>query len=120
MARTPCSSGNSSAAAVLILVGVAIVIAAQLTAAVPITGAIALIAWGTCLSVRHRAGLLVVAAAAYAPLGVIAVMAQVDLALRSPIGWRLAAGADAGIAVLLLYRLAHQTGHILADRAFPR
>jgi hypothetical protein len=104
----------------MLLAGVAIVIVAQLTSAVPITGAIALIAWGTCLTVRHRCGLLFLAAAVYAPLSVVAVMAQIDLALRSPLAWRVFAALDAGVAILMLYSLARQTGHVLAARAFPK
>lgn len=100
----------------MLLAGVAIVIVAQLASGVPITGAIALIAWGTCLSVRHRCGLLVLAAVVYAPLSVIAVMAQIDLALRSPLTWRVFAALDAGAAILLLYSLARQTGELLAGR----
>lgn len=107
---------RNRAAPILVLAGVAVVIAAQFTKAVPITGAIALIAWGTCLAVRRRCSLLLLAASLYAPLSIIAVMAQVDLALRSAPPWRVVVALDAGLAVMLLYKLAHETGERLAAR----
>ncbi|MCC6491898.1 MAG: hypothetical protein IT424_02635 [Pirellulales bacterium] len=120
MARPSSCVAPSSLPALLVLAGVAIVIAAQFAGAVPITGAIALVAWGTCLSVRRSPGLLALAAAVYAPLGVVAVTAQIDLALRSPLPWRSVAALDAAVAIVLLDRLAHQTGHILAARLLPK
>jgi hypothetical protein len=77
-------------------------------------GAVALVAWGTALTVPRRIGLLMLAAAAYAPLGILAVMAQVDLAMRSSLAWGLFAGLDATAAIVLLYSLARQTGELLA------
>lgn len=117
MANAPCPVDlRNRAAPILVLAGVAVVIAAQLSSAVPITGAIALIAWGTCIAVRHRCSLLLLAASLYAPLSVIAVMAQVDLALRSSLPWGIVAALDAGFAVMLLYKLAHETGERFAAR----
>jgi hypothetical protein len=98
----------------LLLAGVVIVIAARLWPVVPMAGAVALVAWGTALTVPRRIGLLVLAAAIYAPLGVLAVMAQVDLAMRSSLAWGLFAGLDAAAASLLLYSLARQTSELLA------
>ena len=101
----------------LLLVGVAIVLAAQLWHAVPMCGAIALIAWGTALSVQARGAWLMLAAAVYTPLAILAVTAQVDLALRSPsLAWGLVAGLDAAAAITLFYSLARQTGELLAAR----
>jgi hypothetical protein len=54
------------------------------------------------------------AAAVYAPLSILAVMAQVDLAMRSSLAWGLFAGLDAAAAIVLLYSLARQTGSLLA------
>jgi hypothetical protein len=95
--------------------GVAIVLAAQIWPGVPICGAIALIAWGTSQAVANRPRLLVLCAAVYAPLGVVAVMAQVDLAMRAEsLAWAALAGLDVAIAITLLYSLARQTGELLA------
>jgi hypothetical protein len=108
---------NSNTGVMLLLAGVAIVIAAQLWHAVPMCGAIALIAWGTALSVQSRSGWLILAAAAYTPLAVFAVAAQVDLAIRSPsLAWGLFAGLDVAAAITLFYSLARQTGELLAAR----
>ncbi len=105
----------SNAGVRLLLAGVAVVIAAQLWPGVPICGAIALIAWGTAQAVANRPGLLLLAAAIYAPLGVVAVMAQVDLAMRAEsLAWAFLAGLDAAIAITLLFSLARQTGELLA------
>ena len=99
----------------LLLAGVAIVLAAQFWSAVPIAGAIALIAWGTSLTVSRQSGLLVVAAIVYAPLGVIAVMSQMDLAMQAEsLVWAVAAGLDAAAAIVLLGSLARQTGEVWA------
>jgi hypothetical protein len=82
---------------------------------VPLSGAIALIAWGTSLAVRQRPPLLVIAAVVYAPLAVLAVMAQVDMAMRADsLVWAAIAGLDAAIAITLLVSLARQTGEQLA------
>jgi hypothetical protein len=79
------------------------------------SGAIALIAWGTCLTVAARPGLLILAAVVYAPLSVVAVMAQVDVAMRADsLAWGLLAGFDAAVAITLLASLARQTGELLA------
>jgi len=98
----------------LLLTGVGIVILSQLWPAIPMAGAIALVAWGTALAVSRRRGLLVLAAAVYAPLAVLAVMAQVDLAMRWSLAWGLLAGLDAAAAIVLLYSLVRQTGELLA------
>ncbi len=99
----------------LLLAGVCIVIAAQLWSAVPIAGAIALVAWGTSLTVCRQPRLLVMAAVVYAPLSVIAVMAQVDAAMRAEsLAWAALAGLDAAVAIVLLASLARQTGEVLA------
>jgi hypothetical protein len=83
MATAPLHSTRDARTGVkLLLVGVFIVLAAQVWSAVPIAGAIALVAWGTSLCASRQAGLLLMAAVVYAPLGVIAVMSQVDLAMR--------------------------------------
>jgi hypothetical protein len=115
MATARRSSASSSNGVWLLLIGVAIVLAAQLWSAVPMAGAVALIAWGTALSVANRCGLLLLAAAVYAPLGIIAVMAQVDLAMRASLAWGLVAGLDAAAAIVLLASLARQTGELLAS-----
>lgn len=99
----------------LLLAGVLIALAAQFWPAVPIAGAIALVAWGTSLAVSRQAGLLLVAAFVYAPLGVLAVTSQVDLAMRSPsLAWAMLAGLDAAAAIVLLGSLARQTGQFWA------
>jgi hypothetical protein len=114
-ASTSSRTNQSNVGVTLLLIGVAIVIAAQFCPGVPICGAIALIAWGTSQAVTHRAGLLVLAATVYAPLGVVAVMAQVDLAMRADsLAWAALAGVDAAIAIVLLGSLARQTGEALA------
>jgi hypothetical protein len=105
----------SNAGVRLLLAGVGVVIAAQLWPGVPICGAIALIAWGTSQAVAHRPSLMLLAAAVYVPLGVVAVMAQVDLAMRADsLMWAALAGLDAAIAITLLFSLARQTGELLA------
>ena len=97
------------------LAGVGVAIAAQLWPGVPICGAIALIAWGTSQAVAHRPGLMLLAAAVYVPLGVVAVMAQVDLAMRAEsLVWAALAGLDAAIAITLLFALSRETGELLA------
>jgi hypothetical protein len=112
-----CRTTNPNAGVMLLLIGVAIVIAALRWHAVPMCGAIALIAWGTALSVQSRYGWLMLAAAVYTPLAILAVMAQVDLAIRSPsLAWGLFAGLDAAAAITLFYSLARQTGELLAAR----
>jgi hypothetical protein len=117
MATAPLQSTSDARTGVkLLLAGVFIVLAAQLWSAVPIAGAIALVAWGTSLTVSRQAGLLLVAAILYAPLGVIAVMAQVDLALRAEsLAWAAVAGLDAAAAIVLLGSLARQTGEFWAQ-----
>jgi hypothetical protein len=77
------------------MAGVAIVLLAQLWPAVPMAAAIALVAWGTVLNVSHRRDLLVLAALIYTPLGILAVMSEVDLAMEASIGWAVLAGLDA-------------------------
>jgi hypothetical protein len=112
-----CRTTNPNAGVTLLLIGVAIVIAAQCWHDVPMCGAIALIAWGTALAVQTRCGWLMLAAAVYTPLAILAVTAQVDLAIRSPsLAWGLFAGLDAAAAITLFYSLARQTGEILAAR----
>jgi hypothetical protein len=112
---SPRSHCPSSTGVRLLLAGVGVVIAAQVWPGVPICGAIALIAWGTSQTVANRPGYLVLAAVVYAPLGVIAVMAQVDLAMRAEsLAWASLAGLDAAIAITLLFSLARQTGELLA------
>jgi hypothetical protein len=98
----------------LLIAGVGIVLLSQLWPAVPMAGAIALIAWGTALAAAGRIRLLILAAVVYAPLGVLAVTAQVDLAMRSSLAWGLFAAVDAAAAIVLLYSLARQTGELLA------
>jgi hypothetical protein len=98
-----------------LLAGVSIAIAAQLWPGVPMCGAVALIAWGTSLTMAARPPLLAAAAVVYAPLGVLAVMAQVDLAMRTDsLLWAALGGLDAAIAITLLVSLARQTGELLA------
>jgi hypothetical protein len=116
-ASSSASATHSNAGVSLLLVGVAIVLAARRWHAIPLCGAIALIAWGTALSVQSRCAWLMLAAAVYTPLAILAVMAQVDLALRSPsLAWGLFAGLDAAAAIALFYSLARQTGELLAAR----
>ena len=108
------SSHARDSAVKLLLMGVVVVLGAQFWPGVPICGAIALIAWATSQTVTHRPALLVLSAAVYAPLGVVAVMAQVDLAMRADsLTWAALAGLDAAIAITLLYSLARQTGELL-------
>lgn len=108
-------SNDAATGVKLLLAGVAIVIAAQLWLAVPMAGAIALVAWGTSLTVSRQNGLLVLAAVIYAPLGVIAVMSQVDVAMRAEsLAWAALGGLDAAAAIVLLGSLARQTGELLA------
>jgi hypothetical protein len=115
MVASPHAQHSSAAGVRLLLAGVGIVIAAQLWPGVPICGAIALIAWGTSQAVANRPGYLLLAAAVYGPLGVVAVMAQVDLAMRAEsLAWAALAGIDAAIAITLLFSLAQQTGELLA------
>ena len=109
------ATGEARNGVKLLLAGVCIVIAAQLWPAVPIAGAIALVAWGTSLTVARQPRLLVMAAVVYAPLSVIAVMAQVDAAMRAEsLVWAALAGLDAAVAIVLLASLARQTGEALA------
>ena len=98
------------------MAGVAIVLLAQLWPAVPMAAAIALVAWGTVLNVSHRRDLLVLAGLIYTPLGILAVMSEVDLAMEASIGWAVLAGLDAALAITLLYHLACRTGDLLARR----
>jgi hypothetical protein len=116
MATAPLHSTRDARTGVkLLLVGVFIVLAAQVWSAVPIAGAIALVAWGTSLCASRQAGLLLMAAVVYAPLGVIAVMSQVDLAMRvESLVWAAVAGLDAAAAIVLLGSLARQTGEFWA------
>jgi hypothetical protein len=116
-ASSSATANQSNLGVTRLLVGVAIVLAAQRWHAVPMCGAVALIAWGTVLSVQSRCGWLMIAAAVYTPLAMLAVMAQVDLAIRSPsLAWGLFAGLDAAAAITLFYSLARQTGELLAAR----
>jgi hypothetical protein len=110
----PYSLADSNFGVKLLLAGVGVAILAQLWPAVPLCTAIALIAWGTALTVSRRPGLLILAAVVYAPLSILAVMAQVDLAMQSSLAWGLVAGFDAALAITLLYSLARKTGELLA------
>ena len=115
MAHAPLHSAAESGIGVkLLLTGVAIVVLAQFWSAVPMAGAIALVAWGTVLNVGQRRELLILAALIYTPLGILAVMSQVDLAMDSSLAWGLFAGLDAALAMTLLYHLACRTGNQLA------
>jgi hypothetical protein len=115
MAHAPLHSAAESGIGVkLLLTGVAIVVLAQFWSAVPMAGAIALVAWGTVLNVSQRRELLIIAALIYTPLGILAVMSQVDLAMDSSLAWGLFAGLDAALAMTLLYHLACRTGNQLA------
>jgi hypothetical protein len=115
MAHAPLHSAAESCIGVkLLLTGVAIVVLAQFWSAVPMAGAIALVAWGTVLNVSQRRELLIIAALIYTPLGILAVMSQVDLAMDSSLAWGLFAGLDAALAMTLLYHLACRTGNQLA------
>lgn len=115
MAHAPLHSAAESGIGVkLLLTGVAIVVLAQFWSAVPMAGAIALVAWGTVLNVAQRRELLIIAALIYTPLGILAVMSQVDLAMDSSLAWGLFAGLDAALAMTLLYHLACRTGNQLA------
>jgi hypothetical protein len=117
MAHAPLHSATESGIGVKLLVaGVAIVVLAQLWSAVPMAAAIALVAWGTVLNVSQRRELLILAAVIYTPLGILAVMSQVDLAMDSSLAWGLLAGLDAAVAITLLYHLACRTGDLLARR----
>jgi hypothetical protein len=110
----PYSVVDINAGVKLLLVGVGVAILAQLWPVVPLCTSIALIAWGTALTVSRRPGLLMLAAVVYAPLSILAVMAQVDLAMQSSLAWGLVAGLDAALAITLLYSLARKTGELLA------
>ena len=87
---------------------------AQFWSAVPMAGAIALVAWGTVLNVAQRRELLILAALVYTPLGILAVMSEVDLAMEASLGWAVLAGLDSAAAITLLYHLACRTGDLLA------
>ena len=115
MAHAPLHHAAESGLGVkLLLAGVAIVVAAQFWNAVPMSTAIALVAWGTALNAANRRDLLVLAALVNTPLGIITVMSQVDLAMDASFGWALLAGLDAAVGITLLYHLACRTGDILA------
>ncbi len=117
MAHAPLHSAAESGIGVrLLVVGVALVLLAQFWSAVPMAGAIALVAWGTVLNVGQRRELLILAALVYTPLGILAVMSQVDLAMDSSLAWGLFAGLDAALAITLLYHLACRTGDLLARK----
>ena len=117
MAHAPLHSAAESGIGVKLLVtGVALVLLAQLWSAVPMAAAIALVAWGTVLNVSQRRELLILAAVIYTPLGILAVMSQVDLAMESSLAWGLFAGLDAALAITLLYHLACRTGDLLARK----
>jgi hypothetical protein len=111
----PDSNSDPNVAVKLLLIGVAIVIAAQLVPGVPIGVAVALLAWGTALTLVRRRGWLLVAAACYAVLGVLVISAQVDLAIRSPSpAWGLLIAVDGAAAAMLLYGLLQQLGEWVA------
>ena len=115
MAHAPLHSAAESGIGVkLLIAGVAVVVLAQLWPAVPMAAAIAVVAWGTVLNVGHRRELLVLAALVYTPLGILAVMSEVDLAMDASLGWAVLAGLDAAAAITLLYHLACRTGDLLA------
>ncbi|MBA4107754.1 MAG: hypothetical protein C0485_18630 [Pirellula sp.] len=117
MAHAPLHSAAESGIGVkLLLAGVAIVVLAQFWSAVPMAGAISLVAWGTVLNVSQRRELLILAALIYTPLGILAVMSQVDLAMDASLPWGLFAGLDVALAMTLLYHLACRTGDQLARR----
>ena len=117
MAHAPLHSAAESGIGVkLLITGVAIVGLAQVWSAVPMAAAIALVAWGTVLNVAQRRDMLILAALVYTPLGILAVMSQVDLAIESSLAWGLFAGLDAALAIFLLYHLACRTGDLLARK----
>lgn len=99
----------------LLVIGVAIVLTAQFLPVVPIAGAMAIVAWGTVLTVSQNRKCLLLAAAVYAVLGILAVSSQVDLAIRSPsLAWGMLAALDGAAAVVLLYSLVRQVGEMVA------
>jgi hypothetical protein len=115
MAHAPLHSAAESGIGVkLLIAGVTVVVLAQFWSAVPMAGAIALVAWGTVLNVGQRRELLILAALIYTPLGILAVMSEVDLAMDASLGWAMLAGLDAAAAITLLYHLACRTGDLLA------
>lgn len=98
-----------------LLAGVGVVIAAQFWPVVPFAGAVALVAWGTVLTVADRPRWLLAATAMYAVVGIIAVSAQVDLAIRSPSAlYGALAALDGAAATVLLYALMKQVGERIA------
>lgn len=112
------SHADPNAGVKLLLAGVAILTASQLIPGVPIGVAVALLAWGTALSLLRRRGWLLVAAACYAVLGVLAISAQVDLAIRSPsLAWGLLVALDGAAAAMLFYSLLRQLGEMVAESA---
>lgn len=115
MAHAPLHSAAESGIGVkLLIAGVAVVVLAQFWSAVPMAGAIALVAWGTVLNVGQRRELLILAALVYTPLGILAVMSEVDLAMEASLAWAVLAGLDSAVAITLLYHLACRTGDLLA------
>ena len=117
MASAPLATRTSVHAPACLLAAVGLAIASQLWPGVPLAGAVALAAWGTVLALGRRRGLLLAAVAMYAPLCILAVMAQVDLALRSPsLLWCILATLDAALSVVLTYALVRQTGEMVAKR----
>jgi hypothetical protein len=116
MASASLETRKSFQAPACLLAAVSLAIASQLWPGVPLAGAVALAAWGTVLAMGRRRGLLLVAVAMYAPLCVLAVMAQVDLALRSPsLLWCVLATLDGALSVVLTYSLVRQTGEMVVE-----
>ncbi|MEM9657670.1 MAG: hypothetical protein AAF961_04840 [Planctomycetota bacterium] len=106
--------------------GLAVVLLAQISPAIPIAGSIALIAWGSALAIAHRslnASLgpkLLLVATTYIALVALALAAQLDLAWRSTsAGWRMLVAADVWAALALLATLTRWIVGKLADPCRP-
>lgn len=92
------------------MLGVWIVISAQVFAGVPIAGAIAICAWGTALCIGRKSNAAVVLLV-YGPLAAVAVAAELHSALNSTSpAWRLAAAVDAAAAASLMTMLVRHVG----------
>jgi hypothetical protein len=104
---------SSKRGAALIGVGLAVVVAAQFKAGVPIAAAIVLIGWGTLISIASRprsGGLALLNLPVYGCLGSFAIASQTHVALGSDVGrLSLLLPVDHALAMVMLVGLTIHT-----------
>lgn len=94
----------------LMLAGVAIILLAQLWPALPMAGAVALVAWGSAAAVNHRPTRLVLVTVVYGSLVLLAIAAQLDVAEKSGSLLRqFLVAMDAGAAGAIQFLIAKRT-----------